>query len=107
MFMMFVLCFYAFSHKQVMEDEKGLDEKVLAVCSKDPRYEEVKTLRDLPEHTLREIAHFFETYKSLEKKKWVKIGGWKGTEDTLALIEETHRTYLRAKAEGKIEYAGN
>jgi inorganic pyrophosphatase len=90
-----------------MEDEKGLDEKVLAVCSKDPRYAEVKTLRDLPEHTLREIAHFFETYKSLEKKKWVKIGGWKGTEDTLALIEETHRTYLRAKAEGEIEYAGN
>lgn len=64
----------------VMEDEKGADEKVLAVCAKDPRYKDVRTLRDMPEHTLREIAHFFETYKALEKDKWVRVGGWKVTD---------------------------
>lgn len=31
------------------------------------------SLRDVPEHVLREIAHFFSTYKALEKKKWVKV----------------------------------
>ena len=81
----------------IMEDEKGLDEKVLAVPVNDPRFEEYRTLRDVPEHLLREIAHFFETYKALEKKKWAKIGGWKGTEDTLMLIEQTHSTYMAQK----------
>ena len=86
----------------VMEDEKGLDEKVLAVPTSDPRFSEYRTLRDVPEHLLREIAHFFETYKALEKKKWAKVGGWKGTEDTLELIEKTHAAYMaeqKAKAD--------
>jgi len=85
----------------IMEDEKGLDEKVLAVPVTDPRFDEYKTLRDVPEHLLREIAHFFGTYKALEKKKWAKVGGWKGTEDTLLLIEQTHTAYVTAKADPK------
>ncbi len=72
----------------IMEDEKGLDEKVLAVLAKDAHYSEWKTMRDIPEHKLREIAHFFETYKALEKGKWAKVGGWKGTEDTYELIKK-------------------
>lgn len=83
----------------IMEDEKGLDEKVLAVPTNDPRFDEYKTLRDVPEHLLREIAHFFETYKALEKKKWAKVGGWKGTEDTLILIEQTHKNYKARQGE--------
>jgi inorganic pyrophosphatase len=47
----------------VMEDEKGKDEKVLAVLTKDPRMGEMHTLRDVPEHILREISCFFEQYK--------------------------------------------
>ena len=76
--------------------------------TKDPHYAEVHSLRDIPEHVLREIAHFFGTYKALEKSKWAKVGGWKGTEDTLTLIQETHASYLRARAEeGEIEYSKN
>ena len=81
----------------IMEDEKGLDEKVLAVPKHDPRFSEYKTLRDVPDHLLREIAHFFGTYKALEKQKWAKVGGWKGTVDTISLIEETHGTYVKEK----------
>eukprot|EP00937_MAST-01D_sp_MAST-1D-sp2_P006747 g6747.t1 len=81
----------------IMEDEKGLDEKVLAVPTHDPRYAEYKTLRDVPDHLLREIAHFFGTYKALEKKKWAKVGGWKGTADTVSLIEDTHSAYKAEK----------
>lgn len=80
----------------VMEDEKGMDEKVLAVSSKDPHFAQVTSLRDVPEHVLRETAHFFSTYKALEKKKWAKVGGWKGTEDTKELIEQTHKSYMKA-----------
>lgn len=42
------------------EDEKGLDEKVLAVPDKDPRFNHMTSLRDVPEHVLREITNFFE-----------------------------------------------
>jgi inorganic pyrophosphatase len=91
----------------VMEDEKGVDEKVLAVSTQDPHFTEVHSLRDVPEHVLREIAHFFGTYKALEKKKWAKVGGWKGTEDTKKLIEDTHKSYLKAKAKGHVEFSHN
>jgi len=74
---------------------------------KSPHYSEMMTLRDVPEHVLREIAHFFSTYKALEKKKWAKVGGWKGTQDTKKLIEETHEMYLQKKKEGPIHYTGN
>ena len=80
-----------------MEDEKGLDEKVLAVPVNDPRFDEYRSLRDVPDHLLREISHFFGTYKALEKKKWAKVGGWKGSADTEILLQDTHAAYNKAK----------
>ena len=77
----------------VMEDEKGQDEKVLAVLSEDPNYSHVETMSDLPPHKLVEIAQFFETYKALEKDKWVKVGSWNDVEETQNLVEETHKNY--------------
>ncbi|CAM9128221.1 unnamed protein product [Phaeothamnion confervicola] len=89
----------------LMEDEKGLDEKVLAVPAKDPRFAEIRSLRDVPEHYLREISHFFETYKALERQKWVRVGGWKGTEDTHNLIRSTHKAFLdKQKALAEKDY---
>uniref|UniRef100_A0A7S2TVC7 Inorganic pyrophosphatase n=1 Tax=Lotharella oceanica TaxID=641309 RepID=A0A7S2TVC7_9EUKA len=87
----------------VMQDEKGTDEKLLGVAAKDPRLYEVRTLRNVPEHVLREITQFFETYKTLEKNKWVKVGGWKGATDAKLLVEATHRTYKEIKqADGEV-----
>ena len=62
----------------VMEDNAGMDEKVLAVPSSQltKRYEDVENFSDLPDITLRQIEHFFEHYKDLEPGKWVKIGDW-------------------------------
>lgn len=82
-----------------MEDEKGTDEKVLAVLSGDAMYYDVKKLEDLPDHKLLEISHFFETYKGLEKGKWAKVGAWSGTEDTYKLIEDTHKSFLLKEAQ--------
>jgi inorganic pyrophosphatase len=77
----------------VMEDEKGQDEKVLAVLAKDPNYSHVHCMADLPPHKLKEVTQFFETYKALEKDKWVRVGEWKDVDATHTLIEETHVQY--------------
>lgn len=71
-----------------MEDESGLDAKVLAVpidklCS---LYCHVQRPEDLPEQLLRQIAHFFAHYKDLEPGKWVKVLGWAGPEAARAEI---------------------
>jgi inorganic pyrophosphatase len=74
----------------LMEDNSGLDEKILAVPSNHltRRYEKVLTHTDLPEITLQQIVHFFEHYKDLEPGKWVKVGGVEGPEKAKQLILE-------------------
>jgi inorganic pyrophosphatase len=66
-----------------MEDEEGVDSKVVAVPKDkiEPRYSDIRDLKDLPEIVRRKIEHFFEHYKELEPGKWVKIKGWKGVEE--------------------------
>ncbi len=65
-----------------MEDESGVDGKVLAVPTQKllPSYDKINHLSDIHELTLQQIAHFFEHYKDLEKGKWVKVLGWKGVD---------------------------
>lgn len=58
-----------------MHDDKGQDDKILSVFAHDPRYEHVHRLVDVTEHRLKEIVHFFETYKNLEDKN-VEVEGW-------------------------------
>lgn len=75
-----------------MSDDKGQDEKLLAVPTEDPRFAEVRTLEDMPRHILDEIAHFFEVYKDLEKKE-TKIVGWEGPKQAAELVEECKKRY--------------
>ncbi len=70
-----------------MSDEKGEDQKVLAVPTVDPRFAEHQDVGDLPAHIRIEIEHFFAIYKELEGKA-VTIGAWHGRDETLALIQE-------------------
>jgi inorganic pyrophosphatase len=65
-----------------MTDEAGGDAKILAVPVEKlaPLYANIKTHEDVPELTLRQIQHFFEHYKDLEKGKWVKVEGWAGVD---------------------------
>lgn len=72
----------------MMEDEKGEDEKILAVPATKifPYFDNVKSYRDLPEILIKQITHFFEHYKDLEKNKWVKVTGWKEAADAESLI---------------------
>jgi len=61
-----------------MEDEAGMDAKVLAVPSSKlkPSFDKVTGLGDVDEFLLNQIAHFFQHYKDLEPNKWVKVTGW-------------------------------
>lgn len=74
----------------LMEDEAGIDEKILAVPhdSLHPYYNDVASYRDLPQILQDQIAHFFEHYKDLEKGKWVKPKGWGEADEAFRLIEQ-------------------
>jgi inorganic pyrophosphatase len=78
-----------------MEDESGQDEKLLAVPIKkvDPRYENIKTYKDLPKATLSKIKNFFETYKMLEPNKWVKVKDFEGADVAKRLLESSITNY--------------
>lgn len=82
----------------LMEDEKGLDAKVLAVpVSKlKPIYDHVKGPEDMPSFLLDQIQHFFQHYKDLESGKWVKVVGWR---DANTAKQEILDSIERFKAE--------
>ncbi|WP_281951082.1 inorganic diphosphatase [Nitrosophilus kaiyonis] len=79
----------------IMEDESGMDEKLIAVpVSKvDPSYDNIKSIEDLPKHTLDKIKNFFETYKILEPNKWVKVKEYKGKEEAQKILQEAIDNY--------------
>jgi len=77
----------------IMEDEKGDDPKILSVPMNDPRFNGYKSLADVHPHLLREIQEFFETYKRLEPKKWVRFKKWDGAEEAKKLIEYSMNLY--------------
>lgn len=71
-----------------MTDESGDDAKVLALPI-DRLYKgfrHVESFRDLPQHLLDQIAHFFEHYKDLDEGKWVRVLGWGDREEAWAEI---------------------
>ena len=74
----------------VMEDNAGMDEKIISVPSPHltKRYEGIYDFSDLPKITLDQIEHFFEHYKDLEPGKWVKVGDWRDAGMAKALISE-------------------
>jgi inorganic pyrophosphatase len=70
-----------------MVDGGEADEKVIAVPIEDPRFDIIKDIGDINPHTLREIEHFFLTYKKLQKKE-VTISNIEGREAAEKAIEE-------------------
>lgn len=81
----------------VMEDESGMDEKLLALPTNkvDARYEDIKSLDDVPKATLAKIKNFFETYKILEKDKWVKVQDFKDTKAAVEILEKAIANYKK------------
>jgi inorganic pyrophosphatase len=80
-----------------MDDEKGDDFKVLCVALGDPVWSEIKDLDGVSAHRLREIEHFFATYKLLEEKA-VDIHGWTDRKAALEVLQEDRQRWLKEQA---------
>jgi inorganic pyrophosphatase len=63
------------------------DDKIIAVPKDDPRWDEVLDLEDINKHTVKEIQHFFETYKSIDNKV-VQIPGIEGREAAYEAVKK-------------------
>jgi inorganic pyrophosphatase len=74
----------------VMEDEKGMDEKIIAVPGNkmNSQYSSIGDLPEVPQELLNRIQHFFERYKDLEKGKWVKVKHFGDKKEAIKIIQE-------------------
>lgn len=68
------------------------DDKIIAVPKSDPRFDEIVDLGDVNKHTLKEIQHFFETYKTIDNKK-VVVSGFKKKAAALVAIKKGLKMY--------------
>jgi inorganic pyrophosphatase len=79
-----------------MTDEKGPDAKVLCVPVSDPNWNKIHRLEQINPHLKSEIEHFFEVYKTLEKKK-VSVEGWEDERVARLEVLDCRKRYLDMK----------
>ncbi len=79
-----------------MVDNHEHDQKVLAVPTKNPRYDQIHTMDQIFSHVKREIEHFFTIYKELEGKM-TKMEGWGGPREARKAIHDCRDRYLESK----------
>jgi inorganic pyrophosphatase len=79
-----------------MRDEKGVDDKIVAVSVRDPSFAEFTDKGQLPGHVLRQVRRFFEDYKVLENKQ-VVVGDMQGPEDALRIIKDALEMYRQLR----------
>jgi inorganic pyrophosphatase len=88
-----------------MRDEKGIDDKIVAVSVRDPAFADTDH-HQLPAHLLREMRRFFEDYKVLERKQ-VLVEDLLGSDDALRIIREALELYRKLRrGELKTAHAG-
>lgn len=75
-----------------MIDDGEQDDKVIGVYDKDPRFAEYKNLNDVPDHIIKEIKHFFETYKELQNKE-VQVTDMHDKDVAYSEIEKAQKLY--------------
>jgi inorganic pyrophosphatase len=74
-----------------MLDDGDADDKIIAVPTEDKRWDDVRDLEDINKHSMKELAHFFETYKNLNGKlAQITVGGFAGS-------AKAREAYLRAR----------
>lgn len=79
-----------------MVDSSQPDQKILAVPDRDPRFDELRDVGDIPQHTRKEIEHFFQIYKELEGKT-VSTQGWLGRKEAHQHFQEARERYLQGR----------
>ncbi len=79
-----------------MRDDKGEDDKLIAVHADDPNYSDYTDVSELPSHRLRELQRFFQDYKALENKK-VLVEAPQGRREALGVLRDARGLYQREK----------
>lgn len=79
-----------------MRDEKGIDDKLIAVSIKDPAFVDYTDHRQLPAHTAREMSRFFQDYKVLENKQ-VVVEEPEGPDVALQILHEALDLYRKLR----------
>ena len=79
-----------------MRDEKGIDDKIVAVSVHDPAYAHILDKAQLPDHVLRELRRFFEDYKALEHKQ-VVVEDLLGPVEAVTIIQDALELYRRLR----------
>jgi inorganic pyrophosphatase len=79
-----------------MVDSAERDQKILAVPTKNPRYDQIHTMDQIFHHVRREIEHFFSIYKELEGKV-TTMEGWGGPREARRAIVDCRQRYLDLK----------
>ena len=75
-----------------MIDDGDSDDKIIAVPVNDPRWDNIKNLNDINEHTIKEMEHFYSTYKKIQKKE-VEVTGFDGKEAAEDAIKRSIELY--------------
>jgi inorganic pyrophosphatase len=82
----------------IIEDEKGIDPKILSVLVNDARFDGYRDISDVHPHKLREIQEFFETYKRLEPHKWVKFKEWENAKEAMKIVEYAIKKFQKLES---------
>jgi inorganic pyrophosphatase len=77
----------------IIEDEEGLDAKILSVLENDARFEGYNDITDVHQHQLKMIQEFFETYKRLEPHKWAKTRDWRNAGEAKKIVTYAMELY--------------
>jgi inorganic pyrophosphatase len=85
------------SKGRVMRDEKGQDDKIIAVHVDDPAYADYHDIADLPQHRLRELQRFFLDYKVLEGEE-VVVEAPLGASEALPILQQAITLYVKLPA---------
>ncbi len=75
-----------------MRDDKGSDDKIVAISVRDPSVADYTNANQLPVHVMRQVRRFFEDYKVLEHKQ-VIVEDLLGPDDAVRIILEAMDLY--------------
>lgn len=79
-----------------MRDDKGIDDKIIAINVHDPAVFEYTEIAQLPAHLGREIKRFFQDYKVLEAKE-VEVEDFLGAGEAFTTLRDSLDLYRRLR----------